>query len=143
MATSIGNYLKDIRQKKHLTLRQIEEAVREAAAESPGMEVTVTPIFSAPPAVTSDHDPLVRTLQEDVRVVTGQPGVTLVHPAFLDLRWFAVGWGVPVIVYGPGDGGARSGFRTKIYSEPDEYVVVDDLVNATKVLALALVDLVG
>lgn len=48
----------------------------------------------------------------------------------------------PTVVYGPGEGGAETAFRTKVYSEPDEYVYIDDVANATKVLARTIVDLV-
>lgn len=120
---------------------EIEQAVAAARRDSPGMSVTVRNVFSAPPAVTSPSDPLVRILASNIDRVRGEPATTLIHPAFLDLRWFASEWKVPVAVYSPGDGGAGTGFQRRPYAEPDESVSVADLVDATTVLAMSIAEL--
>jgi succinyl-diaminopimelate desuccinylase len=122
-------------------LAQIEAAVQAVATRVPELQAAVRPIYRIPAATTPDTDPLIQTLLRHIHEVTGGPGQTLVHPAWFDFRWFAKGWGVPVAVYGPGDGGAGTGFRKKIYYEPDEYVLIADLVNATKVLTACIVEL--
>jgi len=121
-------------------LGQIQEAIREAQSVTKG-KISCRVLFSAPPVATGEDDPLVRTLQNNISAVTGAPAESLVHPAMMDLRWFVKGWGVPGVVYGPGDCGAGTGFLRKPSSEPDEYVMIADVVDATKVLALSLLDL--
>lgn len=120
---------------------EIERAVAAACGDTSGMTVTVRKMFSAPPAVTSPADPLIRTLASNIERVRRARATTLIHPAFLDFRWFASEWKVPVAVYSPGDSGAGTGFQRRPYTEPDESVSVSDLVDATTVLAMSIVEL--
>lgn len=122
------------------SIEAVLAVVREA---HPDVKVTARRLFAAPPTVTSNSDPLITTLADAVSLVTGTDAQVLVHPAFLDLQWFTTTWGVPGAVYGPGDGGALNGFRSKPYAEPDESIAVSDLTAATKVLALAIARLTG
>jgi len=122
-------------------IKQIEQAVQAAKGDAPGLDARVHVLFGAPPVVTPADDELVEDLLRNIHRVLDRPGTSFVHPAFLDFQWFASHWHVPVAVYGPGDGGVGTGFRRKPYAEPGEFVLVDDLVNATKVLTATALDL--
>lgn len=126
----------------------VEEAKAEIAAvvddvkrQHPDTPIELRELFGVPGTATAADDPLVVTVADHIRRVTEQEPDTLVHPAFLDLQWFTSAWGVPGIVYGPGDGGGGTDFRRKPYTEPDEHVPVDDVVTAARVLAGAFADL--
>lgn len=124
-------------------LGRLQQAVDDAKKEIPGLQATVRRIYGIPGSVTPETAPVVQTLLGNIKSVTGRPGETFVHNVWFDHRWFTTRWGADAAVYGPGDCSVGTEFRKKVHHEPDEYVVIDDLVNATKVLALSIVDCVG
>jgi succinyl-diaminopimelate desuccinylase len=126
----------------------LESAEAEIAAvmdrvqqEFPSVGIELRRLFGAPPTVAATDDPLVRTISTHIEEVTGTTPQLLVHPGFFDLQWFTTAWGVAGVVYGPGDGGAGTGFKRKPYGEPDEQILVADLLSSSKVLALSIADL--
>ena len=68
--------------------------------------------------------------------VLGTPARLIASPGTYDQKHFARIAGVPhCVAYGPGD--------IEQAHQPDEWCRVDDLVKATKVLAIATLDLMG
>lgn len=120
---------------------EIDAALEPVRIAYPDVRIALHRLFAAPPTATPASDPLVVTLARNVHRITGRAARLVLHPAFLDLQWFTRCWNVPGVVYGPGDGGVNSGFRQRPYAEPDESVAVDDLIAATKVLALSIAEL--
>jgi acetylornithine deacetylase len=82
------------------------------------------------PAVTSVDDPLVATLRDAHRAVSGRPPEVRGMPYGADMRLLANEGGVPTVLYGPGD--------VRRAHAPDEYVEIAELETATKVLALTI-----
>jgi acetylornithine deacetylase len=110
-----------------------DEIARLAAADPwlrdhpPEIEWDVGAVSFPPAEIPIDH-PLCVTVAAAYRAVRGEPdwqGFVAVS----DLAWLAER-GVPGLIYGPGD--ALQAHTTA------EYVDIDDLVTATKVIALAL-----
>jgi succinyl-diaminopimelate desuccinylase len=82
------------------------------------------------PVVTPDGSPLVAALDAAVRSVLGRPAELVASPGTYDHKHVARIAGVPhCVAYGPGE--------LEMAHQPDEWCRIEDLVNATKVMALA------
>ena len=88
---------------------------------------------SFPPAEIAFDHPLAQAVAASYRQVLGEPQWRGFE-AVSDLAWLAQA-GIPGLLFGPGDARQAHG--------PGEYLLVDDLVTTTKVLALALVEWCG
>ena len=86
-------------------------------------------------AIPEDHD-IIKTVAAAHEAVTGEPNRPVACPAVLDAA-FMTGKGVPTISYGTGGLGLFSVHGV------DEFLVIDDLIRATKVLALAVLEWCG
>ena len=79
---------------------------------------------------------MVSALERALQRVLGRSGGLVASPGTYDHKHFARIAGVPhCVAYGPG--------ILDLAHQPDEYCGIDDLVNATKVIALALLELTG
>lgn len=87
------------------------------------------------PVKTPDDSPLVASLERAVKSVLGKPAARVASPGTYDHKHVArIGGLEHCVAYGPG--------ILELAHQTDEYVEIDDLVRATKVLALAVGDLV-
>lgn len=113
------------------------EAIVHGATTSAGVETEVM-MLARPYGVTSEHDPLVQTLLRRSTEVLGAPAALVGIPGFTDARFF---WerGVSTVNYGPAP---RDHWSSNAHGG-DEHQRIDDLIAATKVLALAAIDLCG
>ncbi len=113
---------------------EIRGIAEEAVAGMNGITVEVTMKEGALPATVSSPDaPLVRSMLEANRRLgldTRPTGFSMAT----DGRFFANA-GIPTIIYGPGD--------PKLAHVPDEWVGIDELVEATRAYAVAAVLLLG
>lgn len=92
--------------------------------------------YSAEPVVVARGSELVTTYQRNTRAVLDRESHLLVSPGFDDQRFVVLNGKLNAcILYGPG--------VLSMAHAPDEYVPVDDLVDAAKVMALSAVDLMG
>ena len=98
----------------------------------PEIEWGVSGVSFPPSEVASDH-PLVTGLAGAFRAVAGEPRLGGFE-AVSDLAWLAEA-GIPAVLYGPGD-------FAQAHSSA-EYVGVDELVEVTSVVALAVCDWCG
>jgi succinyl-diaminopimelate desuccinylase len=88
------------------------------------------------PTQTPDGSPVVTALDRALHRVLGRSGGIVASPGTYDQKHFARIAGVPhCVAYGPG--------ILDLAHQPDEYVDIPDLVNATKVIALAVLELTG
>ena len=113
--------------------------IRAAAARWPGIAVNVTRILLAQPFVPiAGQDRLVAALQTHGRAVIGEPLPSHGVPIYTDARHYTAA-GVPAVLYGAGP-------RTLVEANghrADEKLKLDDLHQATEVVALALADLLA
>ena len=84
--------------------------------------------ISFPPFSTDPQHAFIRLLQECARDAGITPRVTG-FSAVADIAWYSR-WGVPGALFGAGD--------VRLAHGPDEHVAVDDLVAATRALALTM-----
>ena len=88
------------------------------------------------PPRTPDGSPVISALDRALQRVLGRSGELVASPGTYDQKHFARLAGVPhCVAYGPG--------ILDLAHQPDEYCNVADLVNATKVIALAILELTG
>ena len=116
------------------TRDEIADLVAAVAAKSPGVRFVVRELMVVHPTRTPDDSPLIGALDRSIRRVLGKPAALIASPGTYDHKHVARIAGVPhCVAYGPGE--------LELAHQPDEYCRVDDLINATKVLALAVLDL--
>jgi succinyl-diaminopimelate desuccinylase len=107
-----------------------------ARARVPHLRYEVNDLMVVDPVRTPDGSPLVTTLRHGIADVLGRDAALVASPGTYDHKHFARLGGIEhCVAYGPG--------ILDLAHQPDEWCGIDDLVNATKVLALAIADLVG
>jgi len=88
------------------------------------------------PTRTPEDSPVIAALAQAIHSVLGRRAELIASPGTYDHKHVARIGGIPhCVAYGPG--------QLELAHQPDEYCRIDDLVNATKVLALATLDLMG
>ena len=86
------------------------------------------------PVRTPDGSPVIGALDGAIRRVLGSAARLVASPGTYDQKHFARIAGIPdCVAYGPGE--------IELAHQPDESCAVADIVNATKVIALATLDL--
>jgi acetylornithine deacetylase/succinyl-diaminopimelate desuccinylase-like protein len=113
---------------------EIREIASRAVQEIPGL--TVTASFDGeyrPASVADPSSPLVLAMQQAnayLGLATDLTGFSMAT----DGRFFAAA-GYPTVIYGPGD--------SKLAHIPDEWVAIDEVIEATRAYALAASILLG
>jgi len=116
--------------------QEIAELVARVAEQAHGVRFDVRDLMVVHPTKTPDDSPVIASLDRSIRSVLGRPAQLIASPGTYDHKHVARIGGVPhCVVYGPGE--------LEQAHQPDEYCRIDDLVNATKVIALATLDLMG
>ncbi len=115
---------------------ELQALVRRAEAASPGIAFDVRDLMVVHPTRTPDDSPVIGALDASIRRVLGRRPELIASPGTYDHKHVARIAGVPhCVAYGPGE--------LELAHQPDESCRVEDLVNATKVLALAALDLMA
>jgi succinyl-diaminopimelate desuccinylase len=129
---------------RRFLLEETFDAVREeivrllgrAAADVPGLVWEMRDLMVVPPVRTPEDSPLIASLDRSVRRVLGRPALRVASPGTYDHKHVDRIAGIRnCVAYGPG--------VLELAHQPDEWCGVDDLVNATKVLALSILELTG
>jgi len=118
------------------TRTEVEQLVARAVAAAPGVRFDVRDLMVVHPTRTPDGSPVIAALQQSVRHVLGRPAELIASPGTYDHKHVARIAGVAdCVAYGPG--------VLDLAHQPDEWCGIDDLVSATKIIALATLDLMG
>jgi succinyl-diaminopimelate desuccinylase len=118
------------------TKAEIMELVARAGAEAHGVRFNVRDLMVVHPTRTPDDSPVIAALEHSIQRVLGRPAERIASPGTYDHKHVSRIAGVPdCVAYGPGE--------LELAHQPDESCAIADLVNATKVLALATLDLMG
>jgi succinyl-diaminopimelate desuccinylase len=116
--------------------QEVAELVAKVAADAHGVRFDVRDLMVVHPTRTPDDSPVIAALDRSIRSVLGRPAELIASPGTYDHKHVARIAGIPhCVAYGPGE--------LELAHQPDEYCRIDDLVNATKVLALSTLDLMG
>jgi succinyl-diaminopimelate desuccinylase len=100
----------------------------------PGIEYELRDLMVVDPVKTPDGSPLIGALDTAIRRVLGSNARLVASPGTYDQKHVARIAGIPdCVAYGPGE--------IEMAHQPDESCAVADLIAATKVIALATLDL--
>jgi succinyl-diaminopimelate desuccinylase len=116
--------------------QEIAALVAKVANEAKDVRFDVRDLMVVHPVRTPDDSPVIGSLDRSINRVLGRHAELIASPGTYDHKHVARIAGVPhCVAYGPGE--------LEQAHQPDEYCRIDDLVNATKVIALATLDLMG
>jgi succinyl-diaminopimelate desuccinylase len=116
------------------TKAEIVALLDEVARDVPDFSYELRDLMVVHPTKTPDGSPVVGALDRALHRVLGKSGGLVASPGTYDQKHFARIAGVPhCVAYGPG--------ILDLAHQPDEYVDIPDLMNATKVIALAILEL--
>jgi len=112
---------------------EIEQLVGRAGRAS-GVRFDLRDLMVVHPTRTPSDSPVIAALDRSIRCVLGKPAELVASPGTYDHKHVARLAHVPhCVAYGPG--------ILDLAHQPDEWCAIDDLVNATKIIALATLDL--
>jgi succinyl-diaminopimelate desuccinylase len=115
---------------------EIEQLLALAREVSPEVAFELRDLMVVQPTRTPADSPVIGALEGAIWSVLGRRAELIASPGTYDHKHIARIAGVPhCVAYGPGE--------LELAHQPDEYCRIDDLLNATKVLALATLDLMG
>ncbi len=118
------------------TRREIETVLNRVRARMPRVQYTLRDLMIVHPVRTPDDSPVIAAIEASVDRVLGRKAIRVASPGTYDHKHVTRIAGVPhCVAYGPGE--------LEQAHQPDEYCRVEDLVSATKVLALAILQLTG
>jgi succinyl-diaminopimelate desuccinylase len=113
------------------TRAEIAALVAKAQARMPEVRFSIEDRLIFEPTRTPEDAPVVGALAEAIAQVTGRQASLVASPGTYDHKHVARIAGVPhCVAYGPG--------QLDLAHQPDEYCAVDDIITATKVMALAV-----
>jgi len=116
------------------TRREIVELLDRAAADMPELRYEIRDLMVVHPVRTPDDSPLIGVLDRGLTRVLGKSGGLVASPGTYDHKHVTrIGGVTDCVAYGPG--------ILDLAHQPDEWCGVEDVINATKVIALALMDL--
>ena len=110
------------------------ETLKRVERENKDLKLSVEEVHTVDNPVASTDSLLVKTLSKNIRDIVGVEPKEIVRAWYTDGRLFSTGWNSQTVNYGPG--------RDFFYF-PGDYVSIQDLVSATKVLAHTVLDLIG
>ena len=118
------------------TKTEIEDLLRQVAVDTPHLRYDLRDLMIVHPVRTPEDSTVVRSVSSSIEQVLGRKASQVASPGTYDHKHFDRIAGIKdCIAYGPG--------ILDLAHQPDEWCGIDDLVNATKVLALSLLDLTG
>jgi succinyl-diaminopimelate desuccinylase len=113
--------------------QEIRDLLARAAAAAP-VTYELRDLMIVHPVRTPADSPVIVALERGVQRVLGRPAAHVASPGTYDHKHVDRIAGVPhCVAYGPG--------ILDLAHQPDEYCAVDDLISATKVLAMAILRL--
>jgi succinyl-diaminopimelate desuccinylase len=108
--------------------------LERVAASRPELRYELRDLMVVHPTLASADSPLVTSLKRNVAAVLGREATLVASPGTYDQKHMTRIAGIEhCVAYGPG--------ILELAHQPDEWCGIDDLVNATRVLALTLLDL--
>jgi succinyl-diaminopimelate desuccinylase len=115
---------------------EIGALLEQVSAASPGLQYELRDVMVVHPVMTPEESPVIGAVDRSIARVLGRQGTIVASPGTYDHKHVDRIAGVrDCIAYGPG--------ILDLAHQPDEWCGIDDLVNATKVMALSLLELAG
>ena len=115
---------------------EVRELLDELVRTRPGFRYSMQDIMEFHPTMTEGDAPVVKAVEEAIGVVLNTIPEKIISPGTYDQKHIArIGHLHDCIAYGPG--------ILDMAHQPDEYVVIDDMVKSSQVMALATLNLLG
>ena len=113
---------------------EVTALIARVLESMPGIDYQLRDLMVVEPVKTPDGSPLVRALEDAIRHVLGANARLVASPGTYDHKHIARIAGIPdCVAYGPGE--------IELAHQPDESCAIADLLHATKVIALATLEL--
>jgi succinyl-diaminopimelate desuccinylase len=118
------------------TKNEIVGLLEDVAREVPDFRYDLRDLMVVHPVRTPEGSPLVASLERGIRTVLGREPSQVASPGTYDHKHVdRIGGIKHCVAYGPG--------ILDLAHQPDEWCGVDDLINATKVIALSILEMTG
>lgn len=115
---------------------EVIDLLERMKARTAGLDYRVADLMSFEPTMTDADAPVVRALDHWIHKVLKRPAAHIASPGTYDQKHIArFGRGVDCVAYGPG--------TLDLAHQPDEHVVIDDMVASAKIMAAAALTLLG
>ena len=115
---------------------EVRELLNTVATANPDIRYSIEDLMIVHPTQTDAGSPLVAAVSSAIECVLGRTPPLMASPGTYDQKHVTrIGQVNDCIAYGPG--------ILDLAHQPDEYVVIDDVLNAAKVMALAAMKLLG
>jgi succinyl-diaminopimelate desuccinylase len=115
---------------------EIHDLLKSLSERNPAFNYSLDDLMIVHPTQTDPLSPLVTAVYESVNQVLGERPSVIASPGTYDQKHVArIGQVKDCIAYGPG--------ILELAHQPDEYVVLEDLLNSAKVMALTAMRLLG
>jgi len=109
---------------------EVRALLEQLVSEREGFSYSMRDIFEVRPTMSDPQGPVARSTADAIRRVLGREAEFVCSPGTYDQKHIdRVGKLRDCIAYGPG--------ILDLAHQPDEYVVIEDLVDSAKVMALA------
>jgi succinyl-diaminopimelate desuccinylase len=109
--------------------QEMRDLLEALATERTGFKYSMRDIFEVAPTMTDPNGPVARTAAASVREVLGREAQFVCSPGTYDQKHIdRVGKLRDCIAYGPG--------ILDLAHQPDEFVIIEDMLNSAKVMAL-------
>jgi succinyl-diaminopimelate desuccinylase len=116
------------------TKAEIEALLHTTAGDTPQLRYVLRDLMVVHPVRTPPNASVIHALERGISQVLGRAAVHIASPGTYDHKHIDRIAGIPnCVAYGPG--------ILDLAHQPDEWCGIEDLVNATKVLALTILDL--
>jgi succinyl-diaminopimelate desuccinylase len=115
---------------------EIQAMLTRAARDIPNLDYELRDLMVVHPVRTPDDSPVIPTIACNIERVLGRSASLVASPGTYDHKHIDRIAGIPhCVAYGPG--------ILDLAHQPDEWCAVEDVIAATKVLALSILDLTG
>jgi succinyl-diaminopimelate desuccinylase len=116
--------------------REIVDLLDRARHERPGLSYELREIMTFMPTLTDADAPVVKALDAEIERVLGRRAAHIASPGTYDQKHIArIGHLHDCVAYGPG--------LLELAHQPDEFIVIDDMVASAKVMAATALRLLG
>jgi len=115
---------------------EIVAILEDLEATRPGFRFALRDVMSVEPTMTDADAPVVTALTKAIERVLGRPAELVASPGTYDQKHIArIGKLKDCVAYGPG--------ILDLAHQPDEFVVIDDMIQSARVMAAATLGLLG
>ncbi|MEM4948384.1 MAG: ArgE/DapE family deacylase [Candidatus Jordarchaeales archaeon] len=120
--------------KEEEVFNRLMDAIRVTEGEDKGIEVTVETLILEPPTEVQQEHPLVQVLKKNIKEVTGEEAQVTSDREVMMVKACMLS-GIPAVSFGPGEESQKH--------QPNERVSIKEVLEAAKVLALTIVDMLS